>query len=61
MSIALDNKVGALEKRVSELETKWMGMTKIELLAHLAQLELRIERIEQRAKPGPKPRDGSNG
>lgn len=59
MSIALEAKVEALEKRIDELEQKFGGMTRIELLSHLAQLELRIERLEPR-KPGPKSKD-SNG
>jgi hypothetical protein len=59
MSIATEAKVEALEKRVAELEQRFGGMTRQELLAHTASIELRIERLEQR-KPGPKPKD-SNG
>ena len=61
MSIALEAKVKTLEARVVEIEQKFGGMTRIELLSHLAQLELRIERIEAARKPGPKPKDGANG
>lgn len=61
MSIATEAKVESLEKRVAELEQHFGGMTHIGFLAHLATLELRIERIEQRSKPGPKPKDAANG
>lgn len=61
MSIATEAKVESLERRVTELEQRFGGMTRQELLAHTAQLELRIERLEQRSKPGPKPKDGANG
>lgn len=61
MSIALEAKVADLDKRMVEIEQKFGGMTRIELLAHLAQIELRIERIEQARKPGLKPKDASNG
>lgn len=47
MSIALAAKVEALTKRVGELEQNLGGMTRIELLAHIAQLELRLEALEQ--------------
>lgn len=60
MSIATEAKVDQLEKRVAELEQRFGGMTRQEMLAHVAQIELRIERLEQRSKPGPKPKD-SNG
>ena len=60
MSIATEAKVEALERRVAELEQRFGGMTKIEMLSYIAQLELRVERLEQRSKPGPKPKD-SNG
>ena len=62
MSIATEAKVDALERRVSELETALrMFGTPIEFLSNVAQLELRIERLGQRSKPGPKPKDGANG
>lgn len=60
MSIALQAEVNELKKRVAELETA-LGMfgTPIEFLSNVAQLELRIERMEQRSKPGPKPKDAA--
>jgi BMFP domain-containing protein YqiC len=58
MSIALDMKVATLDKRVTELEQHFGGMTRQDLLAHLAQLELRIEQLEQ--KRGAKAKE-SNG
>jgi hypothetical protein len=62
MSIALQAQVDRLEKTVAELEQKLGGMTRIELLSHLAQLELRIEALEQARKPGAKAtRDAANG
>lgn len=57
MSIALNGRVARLEERVEQLEQKFGGMTRIELLSYFAQLELRLERVEQRGKPGPKPKD----
>lgn len=59
MSIATEAKIDQLEKRVAELEQRFGGMTRQEMLAHVAQIELRIERLEQRSKPGPKPKDGN--
>jgi BMFP domain-containing protein YqiC len=58
MSIALNAKVAVLEHRINTLEQGLGGMTRVELLAYIAQLELRIERIEAR-KPGPKPKDAN--
>lgn len=60
MSIALTAKTEDLERRVAELEKRLGGMSRIEFLSHLAQLELRIEKLEAR-KPGPKPKDGAHG
>lgn len=59
MSIALDTKVTALEKRIAELEQRLMSMTRIETIKHLAALEHRIEMLEQTCarKPGPKPKE----
>ena len=61
MSIALEAKVVALEKRVAELEQQlaggksivsWAEINPVEFLSNVAQLEMRLERIEQAsAKP----------
>lgn len=59
MSIAHEKRIADLESRVETLAQKLGGMSKIEMLAHIAQLELRIERLESRGKPGPKPKDAS--
>ncbi len=52
MSIQLNAKVTELERKLVE--------QRIELMAHIAALQVRLEAIEAR-KPGPKPRDGANG
>jgi BMFP domain-containing protein YqiC len=59
MSIALDTKVTALEKRVAELEQELMQKTRIESIKHLAQLVARVEELERSCarKPGPKPKE----
>jgi hypothetical protein len=60
MSIALEAKVDALERRVIELElvvnadSQMAGNFAEEVLRRLAALE-------QARKPGPKPKDASNG
>ncbi len=50
----------AQKKRADELQHQYMSMSRIQLMTHLAQLEQRVERLEQARKPGPKPKD-SNG
>lgn len=48
MSIALETKVRELEQKLNE--------QRIELSAHIAALQVRLESLEAR-KPGPKPKD----
>jgi hypothetical protein len=55
MSIALETRLAAAEKRIADLERKPGGMTRQDMLAHIAQLELRLERLEA-VKPAPKER-----
>ncbi|WP_133254576.1 hypothetical protein [Paraburkholderia unamae] len=57
-------KAPSLDQRVNE----FAGMSRVQWLTYIAQLEqciakleLRIERLEQARKPGPKPKDANNG
>jgi BMFP domain-containing protein YqiC len=52
-SIAHETRIAELERRISEIA----GMSTIEFRKHLVELELRIEKLEQRGKPGPKPKE----
>jgi hypothetical protein len=54
MSIAHKTRIAELEKKMAE----YAGMSTIEFRKHLAHLEMRIERLEQARRPGPKPKDG---
>jgi BMFP domain-containing protein YqiC len=56
MSIAHETRIAELEQRVADLTEKLTRMSGIERMAHLARLEARVEALEQRSKPGPKPK-----
>lgn len=52
MSIAHETRIAELEKKMAE----YAGMSTIQFRKHLAELELRVQALEQRGKPGPKPK-----
>lgn len=43
--------------RLEEIEAHLRSLSGTQARSHLAQLVLRIERLEQRSKPGPKPKE----
>lgn len=53
MSIAHEQRISDLEKKMAE----YASMSTIEFRKHLAELEMRVEKLEHRGKPGPKPKE----
>jgi hypothetical protein len=57
MSIAHEQRIAELEQRVMDLTSQIGYMSRIEFCKHYAELVLRVEKLEQRSKPGPKPKE----